>query len=75
MSQDNVETFKRAVEAWNRDDFDAWIDLFDPEDDFHADYLTRHSCRLWLFASASTARSASTQATGGELIRGFPAAV
>ena len=24
MSQDYVETFKRAVEAWNRDDFDAF---------------------------------------------------
>ena len=31
MSQENVESFKRGVEAWNRDDFDAWIDLFDPE--------------------------------------------
>jgi ketosteroid isomerase-like protein len=31
MSQENVEIFKRAVETWNRDDFEAWIDLFDPE--------------------------------------------
>ena len=31
MSQENVESFRRAVEAWNRDDFDAWIDLLDPE--------------------------------------------
>ena len=31
MSQENVESFKRLVEAWNRDDFDAWIDQFDPE--------------------------------------------
>ena len=29
MSEENVEIFKRAVEAWNRDDFDASIDLFD----------------------------------------------
>ena len=29
MSEENVEIFKRAVETWNRDDFDAWIDLFD----------------------------------------------
>ncbi len=31
MSQENVESFKRGVEAWNRDDYDAWIDEFDPE--------------------------------------------
>ncbi len=30
MSQENVEVFKRNVEAWNADDFDAWIDLRDP---------------------------------------------
>ena len=31
MSEENVESFKRLVEAWNRDDFDAWIDQFDPK--------------------------------------------
>ena len=31
MSQENIESFKRMVEAWNRDDFDAWIDQFDPK--------------------------------------------
>jgi ketosteroid isomerase-like protein len=31
MSQENIEAFKRGVEAWNRDDFDTWIDQFDPE--------------------------------------------
>jgi hypothetical protein len=31
MSQENVENFKRGVEAWNDDNFDAWIDQFDPE--------------------------------------------
>ena len=31
MGRENVEIFKRGVDAWNRDDFDAWIDLFDPE--------------------------------------------
>jgi hypothetical protein len=31
MSQENVESFKRGIEAWNRDDYDAWIDEFDPE--------------------------------------------
>jgi ketosteroid isomerase-like protein len=31
VSQENVETFKRGIDAWNRDDFDTWIDQFDPE--------------------------------------------
>jgi ketosteroid isomerase-like protein len=31
MSQENVESFKRGTEAWNRDDYDAWIDGFAPE--------------------------------------------
>ena len=31
MSQENVDNFRRGVEAWNRNDFDAWIDQFDPE--------------------------------------------
>ena len=35
MSQENVEIFKRAVEAWNRDDFAAWLDLLDPEVEWH----------------------------------------
>ena len=35
MSQENVEIFKLAVELWNRDDLDAWIDLFDPEFEWH----------------------------------------
>jgi ketosteroid isomerase-like protein len=30
MSQENVESFRRGVEAWNGDDFDAWVDQFDP---------------------------------------------
>ena len=31
MSQENVEIVRRANEAWNRNDFDAWIQYFDPE--------------------------------------------
>ncbi len=31
MSQENVEAFTRSINAWNRDDFDAWIACFDPE--------------------------------------------
>jgi hypothetical protein len=31
MSRENVESWKRLVEAWNRDDFDARIDQFDPK--------------------------------------------
>jgi ketosteroid isomerase-like protein len=36
MSQENVEVFKRSVEAWNGDDFDAWIALIDPEIEWFA---------------------------------------
>ncbi len=36
MSQENVEKFKRGFEAWNRDDFDLWIDGFDPEIEWFA---------------------------------------
>ncbi len=31
MSQENVETVRRAYDAWNRRDFDAVIALADPE--------------------------------------------
>jgi hypothetical protein len=36
MSLENVESFGRGVEAWNRDDFDAWVDRFDPEVEWFA---------------------------------------
>ena len=36
MSQENVEAFKRGVEAWNSDDFDAWFEQFDPEVEWFA---------------------------------------
>ncbi len=35
MSQENVETFKRAVEANNRGDYDAFLQEFDPDVEFH----------------------------------------
>lgn len=36
MSQENVEVFKRGVEAWNGGDLDAFIDLVDPEIEWFA---------------------------------------
>jgi ketosteroid isomerase-like protein len=36
MSQENVEIFKRGVEAWNSDDFETWIDQYDPEVEWFA---------------------------------------
>jgi ketosteroid isomerase-like protein len=36
MSQENVESFKRGAAAWNRGDFDAWIDHLDPEIEWQA---------------------------------------
>jgi ketosteroid isomerase-like protein len=31
MSQENVELYQRAVDAWNSRDLDAWLVLTDPE--------------------------------------------
>jgi ketosteroid isomerase-like protein len=31
MSQQDVDTFRRSMEAWNRGDFETWIELYDPD--------------------------------------------
>ena len=35
MSQENVETFQRAVDAYNGGDFDAVLEAFDPDVEWH----------------------------------------
>jgi ketosteroid isomerase-like protein len=35
MSEENVESFKRANEAWMADDLDAWLAELDPEAEWH----------------------------------------
>ncbi|HEU4980013.1 MAG TPA: nuclear transport factor 2 family protein [Solirubrobacterales bacterium] len=35
MSQENVELFRRALEAFNRRDFDAVLEQLDPEAEWH----------------------------------------
>ena len=35
MSEENVETFRRALEAWNADDLDAFLAELDPEGEWH----------------------------------------
>jgi len=35
MSQENVETVRRAAEAWNTDDLDAFLAALDPEVEWH----------------------------------------
>jgi ketosteroid isomerase-like protein len=35
MSQENVESVQRAVEAWNADDLDAFLAELDPEVEWH----------------------------------------
>ncbi len=37
MSQENVEIWRKAMEAINRRDRDAWLALHDPEFEFRAD--------------------------------------
>ena len=39
MSQENVEAFKRAVEASNRQDVEALLELLDPEIEWHSAFL------------------------------------
>ena len=36
MSQENVEAFKRAVDAYNRRDIDVFLEEFDPEAEWHS---------------------------------------
>ena len=36
MSQENVDTFQRAGEAWDADNLDAWLAELDPEAEWHA---------------------------------------
>ena len=36
MSEEKVETFKRAVAAYNRRDIDAFLEAFDPEIEWHS---------------------------------------
>jgi hypothetical protein len=36
MSRENVEIFKRDVDAWNGDDFDSWFDLYDADVEWFA---------------------------------------
>ena len=35
MSQQNLETFQRAQEAWNTENLDAWLAELDPEVEWH----------------------------------------
>ena len=35
MSQQNVEAFKRAIQAYNRRDIDAFLKQIDPEVEWH----------------------------------------
>ena len=35
MSQENVEIVRRALQAWQRDDFDSWMAAIDPAMDHH----------------------------------------
>ena len=36
MSRENVEVVHRCVEAWQRDDLDAWLSTLDPAMEWHA---------------------------------------
>jgi uncharacterized protein len=38
MSQENVELVREVYEAWNRDDFDAWLSCQDPAIEWHTGF-------------------------------------
>ena len=56
MSQENVELLRRGYEAFNRQDFEAWLDFLDPQVEFRemvltpdaATYHGREAVRAWL---------------------------
>jgi ketosteroid isomerase-like protein len=56
MSRDNVELVRRGYEAFNRQDFEAWLDFLDPQVEFRemvltpdaATYHGRDAVRTWL---------------------------
>src|SRR4029453_13179110 len=56
MSQENVELVRKGYEAFNRQDFEAWLDFLDPQVEFRemvltpdaATYHGRDAVRTWL---------------------------
>lgn len=41
MSQENVDTARRAVDAWNRGDIDSYLELLHPECEWFSDVIGR----------------------------------
>ena len=37
MSQENVALVRKGYEAFNRQDFEAWLDFLDPQVEFRGD--------------------------------------
>lgn len=35
MSQENVDLFLKTIDAWNRDDVEAYVEVVHPEGEFH----------------------------------------
>jgi len=49
MSQENVEAFKRAIEAYNRRDIDALLDEIDPQIEWRGALQRGHAgVRQWI---------------------------
>ena len=64
MSQENVERFRRNVEAFNRGDVEAWLDTYHPEASFApisapvaGVYRGRKGIRRWLADNRETFKS------------------
>jgi ketosteroid isomerase-like protein len=41
MSQENVELARRHIDAWNRGDVDAWVELFHPKCEYISELIGR----------------------------------
>jgi ketosteroid isomerase-like protein len=64
MSPDNVELFRRNVEAWNRGDVEAWLETYHPETSFApisapiaGVYQGHEGIRRWLADNRETFKS------------------
>jgi ketosteroid isomerase-like protein len=41
MSQENVDAAQRHIDAWNRGDVDAWVEMFHPEGEYISEAIGR----------------------------------
>jgi ketosteroid isomerase-like protein len=65
VSQENVETVQRALEAWNADDLDAFLAELDPEAEWHPSIEQAVEGRQATYLGHEGARRAWNEYRGG----------